>query len=167
MSKVPCKECPFRKESLPGWIGGHEDPSEITKLVLADQRFPCHLDVNKLMHDGGHTFEDAAAMGATCIGSLAFMNNQHKRSRGRATAMLQDEVGKRDDVFKCASAMHAHHRREPEQGWGYPMLSKKAHYFVEGRSLCNRWLFTGCYSEQTPPTDNACATCTKKRATKR
>ena len=28
-------------------------------------------------------------------------------------------------------------------GWGWPGNAKKAHYFVDGRSLCGRWLFFG------------------------
>jgi hypothetical protein len=25
-------------------------------------------------------------------------------------------------------------------GWAWPGLAKKAHYFVDGRSLCNHWM---------------------------
>lgn len=60
-------------------------------------------------------------------------------------------------------------KEEPEQkklgeGWGWPMLSRKCHYFRDGRALCGKWLYTG---EYTPDTKNAtpddCATCLKKR----
>ena len=35
------------------------------------------------------------------------------------------------------------HDPDPTRGWGWPMLSKKAHYFVDDRSLCGKWLFSG------------------------
>lgn len=28
-------------------------------------------------------------------------------------------------------------------GWGWPASSPKAHVFVEGRSLCGRWMYLG------------------------
>jgi len=28
-------------------------------------------------------------------------------------------------------------------GWAWPGLARKAHFFREGRSLCGRWLYTG------------------------
>lgn len=31
----------------------------------------------------------------------------------------------------------------PKEGWGQPLMAKKFHYFVEGRSLCRRWGFWG------------------------
>jgi hypothetical protein len=34
------------------------------------------------------------------------------------------------------------HVEEPlREGWGWPMLSKKAHYFDGSTSLCRRWLY--------------------------
>lgn len=29
------------------------------------------------------------------------------------------------------------------EGWGWPIKATKPHFFVDGRSLCGRWLFTG------------------------
>jgi hypothetical protein len=51
-----------------------------------------------------------------------------------------------------------------KNGWGWPQLSKKAHYFVDGRSLCSRWLFFGevddVKADSKGPDD--CAACRKK-----
>jgi hypothetical protein len=53
-----------------------------------------------------------------------------------------------------------------KKGWGWPGLSKKAHYFVDGRALCGKWLFFGPIEDVTStakgPDD--CAACHKKRA---
>jgi hypothetical protein len=32
---------------------------------------------------------------------------------------------------------------ELDEGWGWPMLSRKAHYFRGAMSLCRRWMYTG------------------------
>lgn len=31
----------------------------------------------------------------------------------------------------------------PLGAWGWPLKSRKAHFFVEGRSLCRSWLYLG------------------------
>lgn len=33
--------------------------------------------------------------------------------------------------------------KPPTEGWGWPGLARKAHYFDHGRSLCGAWLYTG------------------------
>jgi hypothetical protein len=38
------------------------------------------------------------------------------------------------------------------EGWGWPGLAKKAHYFVASESLCRKWLFTGALNGS--PTKN-------------
>jgi hypothetical protein len=49
-------------------------------------------------------------------------------------------------------------------GWGWPLLSKKAHYFYDGRSLCGKWLFSGALTANDAHTVDDCADCTKRRA---
>jgi hypothetical protein len=50
--------------------------------------------------------------------------------------------------------------------WGWPPLSRKAHWFIDGRSLCGKWLYTGapCRTQVTLakiyPDD--CAMCFKR-----
>lgn len=53
------------------------------------------------------------------------------------------------------------------EGWGWPMASRKAHYFTSGgRSLCMKWLYTGRLTrnqgtgQHRGPDD--CAECHKK-----
>jgi hypothetical protein len=52
----------------------------------------------------------------------------------------------------------------PDEGWWFPGLSRKAHYFREGRSLCGKW---GTFGQQplTPDTHKSpddCAACRRK-----
>lgn len=56
-------------------------------------------------------------------------------------------------------------RAAEASGWGWPLLSKKAHYFVEARSLCGRWMYTGELTDnQGAKSPDDCAACTKKLA---
>jgi len=51
-----------------------------------------------------------------------------------------------------------------KEGWALPGLSRKSHYFVEGRSLCGRWAYFGdCYPDierRRSPLD--CVVCVRK-----
>lgn len=110
MSSKLCKECPFRTASAPGWIGGYEDPQEIADIVLGDGRFPCHLEVNRLVEEGKR-FTKAASEAPVCSGSAAMLSNMLKLSRNPAVAAKQREVGKRADVFPNPTAFCEHHRQ--------------------------------------------------------
>jgi len=52
------------------------------------------------------------------------------------------------------------------EGWAWPLNSRKAHYFEEGRSLCGRWMFFG--SQDQPeglgeqPGKDDCVVCWRK-----
>lgn len=49
------------------------------------------------------------------------------------------------------------------EGWGWPLSARKAHYFVNMRSLCGSWLFTGRLTDDNGkdgPMD--CKRCTRK-----
>ena len=51
------------------------------------------------------------------------------------------------------------------EGWGWPAMAAKPHYFDGMESLCGRWWFTG---ELTPATGETrasdCAPCSRKLA---
>lgn len=53
---------------------------------------------------------------------------------------------------------------EPTEGWGSPMLAKKAHYFILSESLCGRWLYFGDLEAATYESPNDCAECTRRLA---
>lgn len=50
------------------------------------------------------------------------------------------------------------------EGWVIMLGSRREHYIVRGRSLCNRWLYFGGLMESTPPTQGGCKTCLKHLA---
>jgi hypothetical protein len=52
--------------------------------------------------------------------------------------------------------------------WGWPLNSRKAHVFVDGRSLCGNWLFFGadkqehCEDLGGEPRKGDCRACWRK-----
>lgn len=53
-----------------------------------------------------------------------------------------------------------------DQGWGFPALAKKAHYFADGSttSLCGKWLFTGIRIDEFHYHTDNCVKCMRRRA---
>ena len=50
-----------------------------------------------------------------------------------------------------------------KKGWNWLINSRKQHYFVEGRSLCGRWLCLGNdYTDDPDPRYDCCKGCEKK-----
>lgn len=121
----PCAECPFRKKSLPGYVGGHDDIAEIDTLIQQDQKFPCHMATNSIKEHilnelGGdeddvlgmsdeQAFYEATQQAPHCTGALQYMNNSCKRSRDERTRVLQDAAGKNPDVFRSKLGLFKHH----------------------------------------------------------
>jgi hypothetical protein len=56
---------------------------------------------------------------------------------------------------------------ELKEGWGFPGKSNKAHYFIEGRSLCRKWgFYLGELEQGKDESPDNCAEC-KRALTKR
>jgi hypothetical protein len=123
----PCRECPFLRTSLRGYVGGHDDIMEIFQLISHDRAFPCHMETNKIkkhllktMGDAdddplGITDEQAYEMAVLeaehCVGALIFMNQSAKRSRDPRITELQDAVPETDPrVLGNARELMEHHR---------------------------------------------------------
>lgn len=101
MSKKPCKQCPYLKTSLPGYLGECSgNPKEFLKQIENDVH-PCHLTVN--------WEEDDYSKANICVGALQFMNNSCKRSQNRSIEKMQLLAGKNDEVFSFPHNFIAHH----------------------------------------------------------
>jgi len=50
---------------------------------------------------------------------------------------------------------------EPRKGWGFPLKLKKAHYFIDGRSLCGKWMFFGNLEDSNDESPDNCTACKK------
>lgn len=123
MKKNPCNECPFRKNSLQGYLGPHKQSSEIIGLLVVGVKFPCHMDVNGIAE---HIYEElkdddiqkltraqatdfALKDAPHCTGALQMMNNSCMLSRSREIAEDQKKVGRNDKVFMFQNEFTAYH----------------------------------------------------------
>jgi hypothetical protein len=113
----PCKECPFRKNSLKGYTGPHKHFVEILEIVHSDQKFPCHQRVNAILKREGQTgcydrteaVEHASELAPFCTGAIAYMNNTIKMVREPSAVNYADKIGKRNDVFATTVEAQAYH----------------------------------------------------------
>jgi hypothetical protein len=50
-------------------------------------------------------------------------------------------------------------------GWGWPLNSKKAHYYTEGEvtSICGAWMYSGPRENTAHDSPDNCAKCKKMR----
>jgi len=56
-------------------------------------------------------------------------------------------------------------QEKPKEGWGFPRLSKKAHYFVDTMALCRKWgFYTGPLEQGNDKSPDNCAACMKALA---
>ncbi len=55
--------------------------------------------------------------------------------------------------------------QEQRQGWGWPRLARKPHYFIGTRSLCGKWAYAGELAPNDGETlKDDCAVCTRELA---
>ena len=69
--KRPCKECPYMKDSMPGYFGGN-DPAEYALAMHLDTVVPCHMKSTY--------FEDDVEEIVMCTGHLLSQRKVCKRS---------------------------------------------------------------------------------------
>lgn len=103
----PCAECPFRRTSLPSYLGA-DNPVDFITTALADYPMPCHLTIDyndpkwKTQWEGGRK-------GRLCAGAAIFFANLCKLSRDRDRPTLPAD---RELVFAHPREFLAHHSEE-------------------------------------------------------
>lgn len=102
--KQPCRECPFRRNSLPGYLG-EDTPEGFMATTLADVPMPCHLTIDYEEDDwDGDQMEEASY----CAGALNFFRNMCKSSRDRRRPQ-----GEKDPtVFSRPQEFLDHHKEK-------------------------------------------------------
>lgn len=68
--RPPCRECPFLKKAIPGWLGS-DTPEEVWAQVHTDGEFgyPCHMDVDRAALEPGYDNEDPGSV-EQCVGAM-------------------------------------------------------------------------------------------------
>jgi hypothetical protein len=122
--KKPCNDCPFRRTSSPGWLGG-APPSWFVSSALADtysdgsgnEAAPCHETID---YDDPAWQQDQLPAADACVGSLIFYRNvdafklprDHARSR-----LVQSVQPDHDTVFSTADEFVQHHEGSGARSW--------------------------------------------------
>lgn len=100
--RQPCVECPWRKASAAGWLGGYS-PEWYADALSHGEIPACHLN------DHGPESDKTAF----CAGAAATMANacqQPYKQKGAREAV--DGVGKREDCFSHQALFYQHHAGE-------------------------------------------------------
>lgn len=93
--KRPCGDCPWRRVSCPGWLGGDLSPEEWLQVANGEMPVPCHKADAK-----GH--EEIQ-----CAGLAIYRANVSKLPRDPEVLRLPSD---RYNVFEGPAAFVKHHR---------------------------------------------------------
>lgn len=101
----PCGHCPWRRDSLPGWLG------DSTTLQFVSQgehapKMPCHCTID---YNDDNWEETQLPTAPRCAGHAAYLANRCKQPLDPELRELVAAVGKRDDVFLHAGEFVDHH----------------------------------------------------------
>ncbi len=97
----PCKECPFKRTSMPGYLGA-STTQEFFDTTMADAAMPCHTTVDYDNPDWREKLSDAKF----CSGALIFFRNICKLSRDPKRPRLDVN---RELVFGTPLEFLSHH----------------------------------------------------------
>jgi len=122
--KKPCRACPFRRKSLPGYLGEH-DVEEFVGRYRSDSIMECHKTVDYERDDKTHLEQIADGDVAHCAGALILAANECKLSRDPQRPRMEPD---RETVFANWREMRAHHDTPTHrsfissmrQGYGLP-----------------------------------------------
>jgi hypothetical protein len=96
----PCKECPFKKGSVAGWLGPYKTPLQFVQDSFQQDGMLCHMSVER---------DDLKV----CVGSLHCANKSAKQFQGE---LLEAQLSVKDDTDAADECMTApefirHHQR--------------------------------------------------------
>lgn len=135
--KRPCKNCPYRKDCLPGWLGRARADELAADVILGDKTFACHKTVNyakwdeqedpdEYQHDGTEQF----CAGALILEKKANWGGNFSIRLGRMFGGFQYENLKGEDlIFDSVAAFIEHHSNSCRT------FNKKTEYMKEATEI--------------------------------
>lgn len=103
----PCRECPFKRTSLPGYLGVDSAPNFVNATARANTPIPCHMEID---YDDPHWEETQLPDAPYCEGSLRFLNNIFKLPRDpEYVAAVRDAPGDGNKIFASRQEFLDHH----------------------------------------------------------
>lgn len=109
----PCKECPWRKNSAPGWLGA-STPEQFLAQAESEIKMPCHCAVNYERED----WETQALHAPRCAGHAVYLKNRCKLPRNRELSAFVNSVEPSAEVFTRPEQFLSHHGGNPERAMG-------------------------------------------------
>jgi hypothetical protein len=103
---TPCKQCPWRRNSAPGWLGASE-PGEFLAQSDANIRMPCHVHVDYERPD----WEKQIKTAPQCAGRAVFQANRCQLPAPANLKLPPD----REAVFQWPHEFVAHHACVPAE----------------------------------------------------
>lgn len=123
--KTLCKECPLRRDSIRGWLGGWT-PEMYIKALHSDVDIACHMsagfvEAGKARAQGGdaraYTNPAYLAEMRSCTGVAHYRANTGKLPRSSHAADAVRHVGENHDaVFSTPQEFLDHHTLAPKEG---------------------------------------------------
>lgn len=101
-----CKQCPFLRTSIPGWLGD-STPEEFMETTMSDVHMLCHITINYEDPDWKEKWLSGQS-GSHCSGSAVFFANICKLSRDRNRPRLQSD---KRSVFSNLQEFLEHHTK--------------------------------------------------------
>ena len=86
--RKPCEDCPFRRKSIPGWLGGYS-PDQFLQMAHGETKYNCHSVGNQ-----------------QCAGMAIYRANICKIPRDKTILVLP----KNKDVFSWPTEFKEHHK---------------------------------------------------------
>ena len=104
--KTPCKVCPMRRTSAPGWLGA-SSAEEFVAQIRSETHMPCHASIDSDADD----WRKAAETAPFCAGALIFLRNHCILPRdGDLAAARQAVAGDHETVFSHTAQFLEHHK---------------------------------------------------------
>lgn len=111
----PCSDCPFRKDSMRGWLGSWPSAAHLSGHILAGNKFPCHMtmpdasDYEDMGTDeplGQDEIDDLIMHDSTrCKGAMLYKEKAHAK-------YLETPITSQHDSILAPDEFLYHHDRE-------------------------------------------------------
>ncbi len=96
--RKPCNDCPFRKNSLKGWLGG-VSVQETIQIAHSEYDFQCHKTrVSEEDYEHEEDYLEAEEKIQHCVGRLLYAAKNFKMFRRKDLQELTDELEKENSM---------------------------------------------------------------------
>jgi hypothetical protein len=109
--KQPCNQCPFRRNSLPGYLGEASYNPEEFLQTIEHSPIPCHRLVD-WSADDSQIQAELMKFEHPCIGALQFLKNSCKLPHDSKYIELRNSMEQNENVFQFRHEFINHHNKK-------------------------------------------------------